>query len=133
MEDKKFFKFKEEELGIREYIKRSLGKGKISDVTIEYTPVGEKIIISTSKPGLVIGRGGEKITELTKIVRNKFKLENPQIEISEVENINLDPQIVAEKIASTIERFGTQRFKGVGHIVLADVMAAGALGVEVLI
>jgi small subunit ribosomal protein S3 len=61
MEEKKFVEFKKEELGVREYIKKELGKGRISDVTIEYTPVGEKIIISTSKPGLVIGRRGEKI------------------------------------------------------------------------
>ena len=43
MEEKKFVKFKEEELGIKEYVKRALGKGRISDVLIEYTPVGEKM------------------------------------------------------------------------------------------
>ena len=45
MEEKKFVKFKQDELGIKEYIKNSLGKGRISDVSIEYTPIGEKIII----------------------------------------------------------------------------------------
>ena len=51
MEAYKFIKLKKEEFGIKEYIKRQLGKGKISNLDIEYTPVGEKIIISTSKPG----------------------------------------------------------------------------------
>lgn len=69
MEAKKFVNFKKEELGVKEYIKSELGKGKISDVSIEYTPVGEKIIIATSKPGIVIGRKGEKIDLLTKIGR----------------------------------------------------------------
>ena len=82
MEERKFIKLKKEEFGIKEYIKRNLGKGKISRLDIEYTPVGEKIIVSTSKPGLVIGRKGEKIQELTQILKTRFKLENPHIEIN---------------------------------------------------
>ena len=54
MEEKKFVQLKKDEFGVREFIKRSLGKGRISNVTNEYTPVGEKIIISTTKPGFVI-------------------------------------------------------------------------------
>ena len=49
-------------------------------------------------------------------------LENPQIEISEVENVNLDAQIVAERIATSLERFGAGRFKSIGHKVIEDVM-----------
>ena len=133
MEEKNVIKFKKEEFSIREYVKNSLGKGKISEVRVEYAPVGEKIIVSTNKPGLVIGRGGEKINELTQNLKKKFNLENPQIEISEVENPMLDAQIVAERIASTLERFGLQKFKGIGHKTLGDVMKAGALGVEIII
>ena len=81
MEEKKFVKFKKEELGVKEYVKRSLGKGRISDVTIEYTPVGEKIIVSTSKPGLVIARGGEKIDELSRVINRRFHFDNPHVEI----------------------------------------------------
>ena len=77
MEEKKFIQFKKEEFIIREYIKKSLGKGKISKVRIEYTPVGEKIIISSSKPGLVIGRGGEKINFLTKVLKKNSGLKTP--------------------------------------------------------
>jgi ribosomal protein S3 len=58
MDEKKFIGFKKEELGVKEYIKSALGKGKISAVSIEYTPIGEKILVATSKPGLVIGRKG---------------------------------------------------------------------------
>nr|AJS12903.1 small subunit ribosomal protein S3 [uncultured archaeon] len=68
MEERKLVKLKKEEFAIREDVKRTLGKGKISKVKIEYTPIGEKIIISTHKPGLVIGRKGEKIIELTEIL-----------------------------------------------------------------
>ena len=77
MEAKKFVSFKKEELGIKEYIKKELGKGRISNVSIEYTPIGEKIIVATSKPGLVIGRRGEKVDSLTRTLKKKFHLEQP--------------------------------------------------------
>ena len=97
------------------------------------TPLGEKIIISASRPGLVVGREGQNIKKLTIALKKKFKLENPQIEINEVEDISVDAQIVAEKIASSLERFGIKRFKGVGHKVMQEVMGAGARGIEIII
>jgi len=130
MEERKFIKLKKEEYGIKQYIKRSLGKGKISNLNIEYTPVGEKIIISTSKPGLVIGRRGEKIDELTKFLKTKFKLENPHIEIKEIENPLFDSQLVADEIAMALERMGNLKFKVIAYKKLQEIMNAGALGCE---
>jgi len=72
MEAKKFVDFKKEEFAVRERIKGMLGKGKVSKIKIEYTPIGEKVIISTHKPGIVIGRKGEKIEEITKLLKTKF-------------------------------------------------------------
>ena len=60
---------------------------KISRLDIEYTPVGEKIIIYTPRPGLVIGRRGEKIEELTEVLKKRFKLENPHVEIDEIKKL----------------------------------------------
>jgi len=118
---------------IEQYIASTLSNVGLSHTKIVKTPSGVKIIIYASRPGLIVGKKGANIRDLTMVMKNKFKLENPQIEIAEVENINLDPQIVAEKIASALERFGTQRFKGVAHKVLSDVMASGARGIEVVI
>lgn len=131
MEERSIVKFKKEEFAIKEYIKSSLGKGKISRVRIEYTPVGEKIIISTNKPGMVIGRGGEKIDELTRFLKTRFKLENPHIEIDEIKQPEFDAQIMADDIALSIERFGPIKFKVVAYKVLQRVINAGALGVEI--
>ncbi len=131
MEEKNVVKFKKEEFSIREYIKNSLGKGKISRVKIEYTPIGEKIIISTSKPGLIIGRGGEKITELTEILKTKFKLENPHIEIDEIKQPEFDAQINADEIALSLERFGPLKFKVIAYRTLQRIIDAGAFGVEI--
>ena len=97
------------------------------------TPLGEKIIIYTSRPGLIVGRKGENIKKLTKNLKKKFDLENPQIEIAEVDKIMLDPQIVAERIASSLERFGSNRFKGIGHKTMEEVIQSGALGIEIVI
>jgi len=130
MEERNVVKAKKEEFAIRERIKKSLGKGKISRVRIEYTPVGEKIIISTNKPGLVIGRSGERIKELTKMLKTNFKLENPNIEIDEIMQPEFDSQIIADEIALGLERFGPLKFKVLAYRTLQKIMNAGALGVE---
>ena len=132
MEEKKFVTFKKEELGVKEYIKNSLGKGRISNVSIEYTPVGEKIIIATSKPGLIIGRKGEKVDELTRVLKKRFKLDNPHIEIKEIINANLDAQLVADEIALLLERQGSLKFKVIAYKMLDSIMKSGALGAEIV-
>lgn len=131
MEERKTIKFKKDEFAIRERIKKEIGKGKVSKVKIEYTPIGEKIIISTSKPGLVIGRGGERIEELTKILKKFFKLENPHIEIDEITQPNLDAQLVADDIALSLEKFGPLKFKVTAYRTLQRIIKAGALGTEI--
>ncbi|HEB47255.1 MAG TPA: 30S ribosomal protein S3 [Candidatus Pacearchaeota archaeon] len=131
MEEKNVVRFKKEEFAVREYIRNSLGKGKVSRVKMEYTPVGEKIIISTNKPGLIIGRGGEKIEELTRVLKNKFKLENPHIEIDEIKHPEFDAQIMADEIALSLERFGSLKFKVIAYRTLQKIMSAGALGTEI--
>ncbi len=133
MEEKKFVAFKKEELGVKEYIKSSLGKGKISSVSIEYTPVGEKIIISTSTPGYVIGRRGEKIDELTTTLKKRFKLDNPHIDIKEITNPTLDARLVADEIAILLERDGSLKFKVIAYKMLESIMRAGALGAEIVL
>lgn len=131
MEERDVVNFKKQEFSVREMIKKSLGKGKVSRVRIQYTPVGEKIIISTHKPGLVIGRKGEKIEELTNMLRKKFKLENLHIEIDEIKKPEFDAQIMADEIALSLERFGPIRFKVTAYRTLQRIINAGALGVEI--
>lgn len=131
MEEKKFVGFKKDELGVREYIKNVLGKGRISNVSIEYTPVGEKIKVHTSRPGQIIGRRGEKIDELTKFLKKKFRLDNPHIEIVEIHEPLLDAQLVADEIAIMLERRGSLKFKVVAYKMLQSIIRTGALGVEI--
>jgi small subunit ribosomal protein S3 len=130
MEERKFIRMKKEEYGIKESVKRKMGKGKISRLDIEYTPVGEKIIISTSRPGLIIGRRGEKIEELTRFLKQRFKLENPHIDINEIKNPLFDAQLVADEIALALESRGNLKFKVIAYRKLSEIMKSGALGCE---
>lgn len=133
MIERKFVAGKLKEHQIQEYVSENLRRVGQSHIKLQRTPLGEKIVIYASKPGLVVGRSGENIKKLTKVLKKRFGLENPQIEIAEVENIFLDANIVAEQIASSLERFGSSKFKGVGHKTMENVMRSGALGVEILI
>jgi small subunit ribosomal protein S3 len=131
--ERKFVAQNLKEFEIGEFIMENLKKVGYSHTKLQRTPLGEKIIISASRPGLLIGRKGQNIKNLTKTLKKRFGLENPQIEIGEVDSPDLDPQIIAERIANSMERFGSARFKAIGHKVMESVMAAGALGVEILI
>jgi small subunit ribosomal protein S3 len=133
MIEKNFVAQNVKEFEIAEFVEKNLERAGISAVKMQRTPLGEKIVIFTSRPGLVVGRNGESIRKLTKSLKKKFNLENPQIEISEVSSINLDPQIVAEKIATSLEKYGIQRFKGIMHKAMEDVMLSGAMGVEIIV
>lgn len=131
MIEKKFIQLKKEEFAVKEFVKDNLGKGKISGVKIEYTPVGEKIIVFTTKPGLIIGRRGEKINELSETLKKRFKLENPHIEIAEIINPQLNSDAIADEIALSLERFGSLSFKIITYKVLQRIKDAGALGAEI--
>ncbi len=133
MMERKLVSQKKKEYEIEEFIAKNLPKVGQSKIKLQRTPLGEKIIIYASRPGLVVGTKGQNITKLTAMLKEKFSLENPQIEIGEVENASLDARIVAEKIASLLERFGTSKFKAIGHKIIEEVMGAGALGVEIVI
>ena len=133
MIERKFISQNKKEFQIKEHIQQSLNKVGLSKVKLVRTPLGEKIIIAASRPGLVVGRAGANISRLTREIKEKFGLENPQIELEEVNEPSLDANIIAEMIANSLERFGSSRFKGIGHKAMTDVMNAGAYGVEILI
>ncbi|MBU1203626.1 MAG: 30S ribosomal protein S3, partial [Nanoarchaeota archaeon] len=133
MIEKQFMKKKIKEYLIHRYISENLPKACYSSIELKKTPFGDKIIIHTPRPGLVVGRKGANITALTENLKNQFKMENPQIEIIEITNPFLDATSVAERIASSFEKFGPKRFKSAGYKSLQSVMDAGATGAEIKI
>jgi len=133
MIEKKFIEMKKNEYSIKEFIKKELGKGKISNVKIERTPIGERILLFTSRPGVIIGRKGESIQRLTDVLKKQFKMENPKIEIVEIEKVDFDAQTIADQIALSLERFGSSSFKIIAYKFLERIKRAGALGAEIIL
>lgn len=131
MEERKTIRLKKNEFAVKEYVKNTIGKGKFSHVEIEYTPIGEKIIISTHKPGLIIGKRGETINELTTTLKKEFELENPHIEIDEIKEPEFDSQIIADDLALGLEKVGPLKFKVLAYKALSRIIGAGAQGVEI--
>jgi small subunit ribosomal protein S3 len=131
MVKKYFVKQGIKEASIENFIRDSFPSGDYSRIELQSTPLGTKIIIYTNKPGKIIGRGGKNIDEITRSLKEKFEIENPQIDVKEIENPDLDAKIVAKQIKSAIER--GYNYKKIGNIVLRRIMDAGALGAEIII
>tara|TARA_Y100000310_G_scaffold206646_1_gene207069 strand:- start:724 stop:1521 length:798 start_codon:yes stop_codon:yes gene_type:complete len=133
MIERQFINQKLKEFQIEEHIGRIFNKTGFSHIEIKRTPLGENVIVYTTRPGIVVGKKGENIKKLTALLKNKYKLENPQLEIGELPSPMLDVDYVADRIASSIERFSQKRFKAIGYRVLQDVMDAGAIGAEIVL
>ena len=130
MEEKRFVGVRKDEYNVKQFVKRMFGKGKVSKVRIEYTPVGEKIVVSTHRPGLIIGKKGERISELTEILKRRFKMENPHVDIEEIKCPEFDAQLVADDLALTLERFGAMKYKSASYRILSRIKSKGAKGAE---
>ena len=85
MIEREFVKQKKKEFQVQEFVASELSRVGHSKTKMQRTPLGEKIIIHASRPGLIVGRKGANIKALTKSLKRKFKLDNPQIEIAEVQ------------------------------------------------
>ncbi len=133
MIEKKLFKQKVNQNLIENYVYATLGRLSCSSIDLRRTPLGEKVTVYTSKPGLVVGRKGENIRALTEGLKKEFGMENPQIEVSEIVNPKLDARTVAKGIVEGFMRFGARRFKVMAYHAVDSVMDAGALGVEIVV
>nr|MBI4156861.1 30S ribosomal protein S3 [Candidatus Woesearchaeota archaeon] len=133
MIERKFIAQNIKEKLVQNFVAAQLERSGHSKIEIKRTALGEKIIIYTNRPGLIVGRKGENIKRLTLILKKKFDMENPEIEVAEINQPYLDPNSVADNIITTFERFGPKRFKYIGYDTLSKIMKAGAIGAEILI
>lgn len=131
MIERKILDNKFTEFSIANYIRKELKDVAIEKVTYEKNPLGVRITIFTSTPGLVIGREGSNIKKLTESLRVRFGFENPQIKIGEIRNPYLSAAIVAKMIANDLSNFGSQKFKLTGFKALTGIMNSGAMGCEI--
>ena len=126
---KDFSKTLENDMKIRNYLGKKLKNAAVSSITIERSNKKTEIKISTAKPGVVIGHGGEEIEKLKKQI-NKLVDEDVQISIVEIKNPDLDANLVAQNIAAQIENRGSYRMAQKRAI--RNTMRAGAKGIKTL-
>ena len=129
MQKKEFIEKGARKVRIHEYLQDQLEGAGYSHAVIQRTPTSTKIVIHAQRPGLVIGRGGSRIKELTSDIERDFDFENPQIEVNEVDNPDADAQIVAQSMADWLEKGG--QAKRVGYTYLRRVKESGVLGAEI--
>jgi small subunit ribosomal protein S3 len=116
---------------IENYIAQEFSRAGYSHSDITRTALATRITIWAHKPGIIIGRGGKNIDIIVQRLKDQFVVENPQLDIQEVREPDLDPHIVAREIASAIER--GFNYKRISHLMMERVMDAGAIGVAMRI
>ncbi|MGQ9583512.1 MAG: 30S ribosomal protein S3, partial [Thermoplasmatota archaeon] len=116
---------------LKEYIMKETEKAGFGGLDIQRTPMGTRITLVAERPGMIIGQRGSTIKDLTEVVESRFRFDNPQIEVMEDPNPSLNPHIMAQKLASAIER--GWHFRRAGHSTVRRIMEAGAKGCQVVI
>jgi small subunit ribosomal protein S3 len=117
---------------IKKFLLKEIEGAGFGGMSIQRTPIGTRVNILVERPGMVIGKSGAKIKELTDSIRTKFDVDNPQIEIQESgSGSSLNAQIMAEKLAEALER--GWHFRRAGHSTVRRIMQAGAKGCQVII
>jgi len=116
---------------VEKYLLKEIKRAGFGGMDIARTPLGTQVTIFAEKPGIVIGKGGKVVRQITQDLATKFDVESPQVEVQQVENPNLNAQIMAERLANALER--GWYFRKAGQSTIRRVMESGALGCEVVL
>ncbi len=128
---KYFIKDASRRLEIDELLQRDLKRAGYSRVELTKSPVGTRVVIYAAKPGMVIGRRGQSIKDLTKLLETKFGIENPQLSVATIEVPEQDPKVIASQVAQALQR--GVHFRRAAYWAIQRVMESQALGVEIVI
>ena len=114
-----------------EYFARQLNRAGYAGMTMNRTPMGTQITIFAEKPGMVIGKGGKLVRQLTRDLNQFYDLDNPQIDVQNVNVPELNAQLMASRIASALER--GWYFRKAAHSTLRRIMESRALGCRIVL
>ncbi len=114
---------------LKEYFMREIEMAGFGGIDIQRTPMGTRVTLTVERPGMVIGRKGVKIKELTRNISEVYGFDNPQIEVQECRDSSTNSQIMAQKLAIALER--GWHFRRAGHSTLRRIMSSDAKGCQV--
>lgn len=116
---------------LKGFLRERIKEAGFSQVDISKTPTGTRVALHVTRPGIVIGRKGSGIRDLTEKLASDFGLKNPQISVIEIEKPELSPSVMCNRMAAHIEK-GTA-FRRATMWTLKQIMDAGAMGVQITI
>ena len=111
---------------VREYLLKETERAGFGGLTFNRTPEGTKVTLQAEQVGRVIGRRGKVIHELQRRLQEDFNLTNPQLEVEEIVESRTNAQVMASRLASSLERGWF--FRRAGHSTVQNIMDAGARG-----
>ena len=128
-----FSKQLQEDVQIREYLEKHLKKAGLVRIDIERLNDGSiTVIVKTTKPGIIIGKGGAGIEELKKKIKQKLGIKQElKVNIEEIRDVNLQAQVIANTIVEQLEK--RVAFRRLMKQSLEQIMNAGAKGAKVAI
>ena len=116
---------------VREYLLKETERAGFGGLTFNRTPEGTKVTLQAEQVGRVIGRRGKVIHDLQRRLQDDFDLDNPQLEVEEIEESRTNAQVMASRLASSLERGWF--FRRAGHSTVQNIMDAGARGCIVIL
>lgn len=117
-----------EDFALRTYLRKRLGNAGLSRIIIERTPKRVLLTLLTSRPGVIIGKGGEEVDKIRTELK-KFTDKDVQINISEIKRPEVDASLVAQNIAQQLE--ARISFRRAMKTAIASAMRMGAKGIKV--
>ena len=116
---------------LKDYLREAIKDAGFSHAEISKTPTGTRVALHVTRPGIVIGRKGSGIRDLTEKLATDFGLKNPQISVNEIEKPDLSSSVMCNRMASHLER-GTA-FRRATMWTMKQIMESGAMGVQITI
>ena len=116
---------------INDFFREKIKESGFSNVEISKNPTGTRVTLYVTRPGIVIGRKGTGIKELTELLEKKFGLKNPQVAVEEIQKPELSPNVMCNRMASHLER-GTA-FRRATMWTMQQIMENGAMGTQITI
>ena len=114
---------------LNDFLREKIKDAGFDSVEISKTPTGTKIVLYVTRPGIVIGRKGSGIKDLTEKIQTDFGYKNPQISVEEILKPELSPSVMCNRMSAHIER-GTA-FRRATMWTMNQIMDAGAIGVQI--